>query len=190
MKNNSRQIKSSNKGLVGAILAAIAASVCCVGPLLLLGLGAGGAWVGNLTAMEPFRPYLMGITLVLLGYAFYSIYSKPKAEACEPGSYCANPKSEKINKISLWIVAILVLGLLAVPYLTPLLFASDTKAVVLNTHTREVVLDVPGMTCATCPVTIQKSLARISRELSKQVRVSRTRMLLSGMIQLKCLLKT
>lgn len=161
MSANSEGVKRTNKGLIGAIVAAVAASVCCVGPLVLLGLGIGGAWVGNLTAFEPFRPYLMGIALALLGYAFYSIYSKPKAEACEPGSYCANPKSEKINKISLWIVTILVVGLLAVPYLTPVLFVSDTDAVVLNANTREVVLDVPGMTCAACPVTIQKSLARV-----------------------------
>ncbi|MEE8437022.1 MAG: mercuric transporter MerT family protein, partial [Candidatus Neomarinimicrobiota bacterium] len=114
---------SMNRGMVGAVLAAVAASVCCVGPLLLLGLGIGGAWVGNLTALEPFRPYLMGLTAVLLGYAFYRIYSKPKAEACEPGSYCANPKSDKINKISLWIVTVFVVGLLAFPYLTPVLFA-------------------------------------------------------------------
>lgn len=161
MTEKSKNVKRTNTGLIGAIVAAIVASVCCVGPLVLLGLGIGGAWVGNLIALEPFRPYFMGITLALLGYAYYSIYSKPKAENCESGSYCANPKSDRINKISLWTVTILVLGLLSVPYLTPVLFASNNNEVVLNTHTRELVLDVPGMTCATCPVTIQKSLARI-----------------------------
>jgi len=161
MNTQSKHVKRTNKGLIGAMVAAVAASICCVGPLLLLGFGIGGAWVGNLTAFEPFRPWLMGITLVLLGYAFYNIYSKPKAEDCEPGSYCANPKSDRINKISLWTVSILVLGLLAVPYLTPVLFASEPDEVIVNTHTQEVVLDVPGMTCASCPVTIQKSLARV-----------------------------
>ena len=161
MKNNSGQLLSSKKGLVGATLAALTASVCCVGPLVLLGLGVGGAWIGNLTALEPFRPYLIGITLALLGYAFFGIYSKPKPENCEPGSYCANPKSNRINKISLWTVTILILGLLSVPYLTPILFASDQDTVILNTNFREVVLDVPGMTCAACPVTIQKSLAKV-----------------------------
>jgi len=161
MNTNSEREKKTRRGLTGALVTAVAASVCCVGPLVLLGLGIGGAWVGNLTAFEPFRPYLMGITLVLLGYAFYNIYRKPKAEDCKPGSYCANPKSDKINKISLWTVTILILGLLSVPYLTPVVFAGDRNAVNLNTHSREVVLDVPGMTCATCPVTIQKSLARV-----------------------------
>lgn len=47
----------SGWGLVGAVVSAVGASICCVGPLLLLGLGVGGAWVGNLTAMEEYRPY-------------------------------------------------------------------------------------------------------------------------------------
>ncbi|NOZ74924.1 MAG: hypothetical protein GXO90_06035, partial [FCB group bacterium] len=123
MESNTETKKQVNKGLIGAVLAAVAASVCCVGPLVLLGLGIGGAWVGTLTAFEPFRPYLMALTLAFLGYAFYRIYRKPKAEDCEPGSYCAHPRSDRINKISLWVVTVLILGLLSVPYLTPVIFA-------------------------------------------------------------------
>ncbi|MBI4487071.1 MAG: hypothetical protein HY655_13765, partial [Acidobacteria bacterium] len=33
-------------------LAAILASTCCLGPLVLLMLGFSGAWIGNLTALE------------------------------------------------------------------------------------------------------------------------------------------
>ena len=40
--------------LVAGVLAGIGASVCCVGPLVLLALGIGGAWIGNLTALEPY----------------------------------------------------------------------------------------------------------------------------------------
>ena len=43
--------------LVAGALAAIGASVCCVGPLVLLALGIGGAWIANLTALEPLRPW-------------------------------------------------------------------------------------------------------------------------------------
>lgn len=161
MKKNSGQLLSSKKGLIGAGLVAIAASACCVGPLVLLAFGIGGVWVGNLTAMEPFRPYLIGITIAFLGYAFYSVYRRPKMKDCEPDSYCANPKSDRINKTSLWIVTLLVVGLLAIPYLTPVLLANENNTVEVNTHTREVVLDVLGMTCASCSVTIQKSLARV-----------------------------
>ncbi len=169
MKTESARINASRKGQVGAVLAAIAASICCVGPLVLIGLGISGAWVSNLTALQPFRPYLMVVTIAFLAYAFYSVYRKPKAEDCEPGSLCANPKSEKMNKILLWLVTIIVLGLLAVPHFTSVISADNTTTVVESTDTREVVLDVAGMTCAACPVTIRKSLGNVEGVIEANV---------------------
>ncbi|MEK7375022.1 MAG: mercuric transporter MerT family protein [Thermodesulfobacteriota bacterium] len=68
-------------GLAGAVAAAVGASVCCLGPLLLLALGVGGAWIGNLTAMEKYRPIWTAATLVFLGLAFARVYRKPKGDA-------------------------------------------------------------------------------------------------------------
>ncbi len=56
--------------LVAGVLAAIGASICCVGPLVLLTLGIGGAWVSSLTALEPARPFLVAGTLLFVGLAF------------------------------------------------------------------------------------------------------------------------
>lgn len=36
-------------------LAAILASTCCLGPLVLVALGFSGAWIGNLTVLEPYH---------------------------------------------------------------------------------------------------------------------------------------
>ncbi|KAA3616803.1 MAG: hypothetical protein D8M58_17520 [Calditrichaeota bacterium] len=161
--------KKERRTIAGVIIAALAASVCCVGPLVLLGLGVGGAWVGNLTALEPFRPYLKALTFGVLGYAFYKIY-KPKAEICEPGSYCANPKSDKINKITLWISTVFVLGLLANPYIAEELVSSENaKADRLSEQLadlKQITLDVPGMNCPACPFTVQKSLKRLNGVVS------------------------
>lgn len=160
MTQNQTLKNLSNKGLIGAVLAAAAASVCCVGPLVLLGLGVSGAWIGTLSSFEPFRPYLIILTLILLGYAFYQIYRKPKPVECPSGSHCTHTNSDRINKITLWTVTLLVLGLLSVPYLTPVL-ADNRHPVTANAEVREVVLDVPGMSCASCPVTIRKSLEHV-----------------------------
>lgn len=158
--------------IIGVIVAAIAASVCCVGPLVLLALGIGGAWVGNLTAIEPFRPYLMGLTFIILGYAFYKIYRKPKAEECAPGSYCANPKSDRINKITLWISTVFVILLLSFPYITPLLYADQSNAVEQSGFKEnilmEVTLNVPDMYCPACPFTVQKSLIKLDGVISAE----------------------
>jgi mercuric ion transport protein len=79
-------------------------------------LGASGAWIGNLTAMEIYRPYWMAATLVFLGLAFFRVYRKPKEIACTPGSACSSDEG-RTTKFILWIVTALVLGLLALPYL-------------------------------------------------------------------------
>jgi mercuric ion transport protein len=78
--------------LIAGILSAIGASICCVGPLVLLALGVSGAWIGSLTALEPYRPIFVGLTLLFLGFAFYCLYlARP---ACSPESACANPRAK------------------------------------------------------------------------------------------------
>ena len=52
--------------LFASAMAAIAASLCCVGPLVLVMLGAGGAWVSNLRVLEPWRPLFIGLTVVFI----------------------------------------------------------------------------------------------------------------------------
>lgn len=50
------ELKTSRGALAAGGLAAILASTCCLGPLVLVALGVSGAWIGNLTALEPYRP--------------------------------------------------------------------------------------------------------------------------------------
>lgn len=104
--------------LVASVLAAVGASVCCVGPLVLLTLGIGGAWVANLTALEPLRPWLIALTLLFLGLAFRRLYLQP--QVCEPGTACAEPVVARRQRLIFWIVALALLVLLSVPGLAPL----------------------------------------------------------------------
>lgn len=103
--------------LIAGALATVGASLCCVGPLVLLSLGIGGAWIGSLTALEPYRPIFIGLTLLFLGLAFRRLYLVP--QACTP---CAAPRTKTRQRLTFWIVAIMLLGLLAVPWLAPLLY--------------------------------------------------------------------
>ncbi len=104
----------------GSILGAIAASSCCIVPLVLFSLGIGGAWIGNLTALYPYKPIFVTITLAFLAGGFYMAYRKPKM-ACETGSYCASPASDRVLKVSLWGATLLVIAALAFPYIAPYL---------------------------------------------------------------------
>lgn len=102
----------------GGILGAIGASACCILPLALFSVGVGGAWVGNLTALAPYQPFFIAVTLGFLGYGFYAVYWKPK-QACAVGIACARPLSIRIVKGALWNATILVVAAVAFPYVAP-----------------------------------------------------------------------
>ena len=105
----------------GSVLGATLASSCCIVPLVLITLGASGAWIGNLTALEPYKPLFVGITMVLLGFGFWHVYRKPKV-ACEDGSYCATDTSSRVTKGALWIATALVLLAITINYWAPLFY--------------------------------------------------------------------
>lgn len=108
--------------LLGGLVAGIAASLCCLGPLVLLTLGAGGAWVGKLTALEPWRPYFLAVALLALTVAWWKIYIQPSRQACEPGSVCFRPAVKRSYRAGFWFVAALVALSLSSPYLAPFFY--------------------------------------------------------------------
>ncbi len=101
-------------------LAALVASTCCLGPLVLVTLGASGAWIGNLTALEPFRPLAVAAALVALALAWRRIY-RP-VTACKPGEVCAIPQVRRGYRILFWVVAAMVAVAIAFPYVLPIFY--------------------------------------------------------------------
>ena len=96
-------------------LAAVLASTCCLGPLVLVALGVSGAWIGNLTKLEPYRLYFVGGAVIALFFAWRRIF-RP-VEACEPGQVCAAPQTRRVYKMLFGIVSLLVFIALVFPYL-------------------------------------------------------------------------
>src|SRR5437667_12412 len=105
-KSDAIRMSQAQSGRTGSIalfsggLAAILASTCCLGPLVLVTLGVSGAWIGNLTVLEPYRPILIGAALVALGFAGRRIF-RP-AQACAPGEVCAVSQVRTTYKIIFW----------------------------------------------------------------------------------------
>ncbi|HRY04202.1 MAG: mercury transporter MerT [Hyphomicrobiales bacterium] len=99
---------------VGGILAALGAASCCVIPFALFLAGVSGAWIGNLTALEPYQPAFAGASLTLVGYGAWRLRRKREA-ACASG-YCATPRSDRIAKTGLWAAAVLVAIAVIFPY--------------------------------------------------------------------------
>ena len=113
--------RKGNTAAVGGVVGAVLASSCCIGPLLLVTLGASGAWIGNLTALKTYQPIFVAVTLVFLGFGFWQVYGKSK-QACEGGSTCATPRSRRIVKGALWVATILVAIALTVDMWAPLFY--------------------------------------------------------------------
>ena len=101
-------------------LAAILASTCCLGPLILLSLGISGAWIGNLTLLEPYRPIFIGAALIALFFARRRLFRAPAA--CRPGEVCAIPQVNATYRLLFWIVAALIVVALSFPYVAPLFY--------------------------------------------------------------------
>ena len=98
----------SRATLSGGLLAGLLASACCVGPLALVMVGVSGAWISNLTLLEPYRWIFIGVALVFMTLAWRRIYRPPAAAA-----------------------------------------------------QKTVVLSVPSMNCAACPITVRKALEKV-----------------------------
>jgi mercuric ion transport protein len=105
----------------GSLLSALMSFLpltCCIFPVTFSFLGAGGLALAM--DMMQYRPYFIALTVVFLAAGFYFAYRPEKLE-CAPGRICATPKSRKLQRVSLCVVAILTLALIAFPYLIPYL---------------------------------------------------------------------
>lgn len=102
----------------GGILGALAASSCCVAPLVLFSLGVSGAWIANLTALAPYQPYFIAATLACLGYGYWLVYRRGKV-ACAEGLACARPLPNRIVKSGLVLASLLVAGALGLDLIGP-----------------------------------------------------------------------
>lgn len=108
---------NAKRSLFVGVLAEIGASVCCVGPLVLVLLGIGGAWVGTLVAFEPYRPTFIGVTLVFLGLAYRKLYLVP--QECATDAACASPVVLRRQRLIFGIITAMTLCLLALPLAAP-----------------------------------------------------------------------
>jgi mercuric ion transport protein len=114
-------MQTATKQLWAGALAAIAGSLCCVAPLVLLTLGISGAWISQLTALEPYRPIFIGVTFGFIGLAFRQLYIVPAR--CAPGEACANPQLRRRQRQIFWIVVGGLAALIAFPWYAPLLIS-------------------------------------------------------------------
>ncbi len=104
----------------GGVLGALGASSCCVLPVALFTLGATGPWIGELTSLTPYQPYLLGFSIVAIALGAFELRRRARIE-CAGGS-CAAPRRRLFAKAALSFAAALVMLNLVWPRVLPLLF--------------------------------------------------------------------
>jgi mercuric ion transport protein len=139
---------------VGGVTAAVIASLCCIGPVLVVFLGVGS--IAAFSAFEIYRPYLIGLTVALIGLAFYLTYRKREVK-CEDGT-CKIESASKWAKTGVWTVTILAGLAVGFPYLG---FAPQTSVNKAVDSTAVVTLNISGMDCQACAAGVEGSLANI-----------------------------
>jgi copper ion binding protein len=172
--------------ILASIGAALAASLCCIGPLVavVLGLGVFGA----ASIFESFRPYFLGSTFALLAGAFYLVYRPARAGECAEGA-CSIQSPGRHSKAMLWIATILVLVFALFPYYSGLVWnalarnSSPNAAVQLPPQRPATLtalsLDVSGMTCGGCAAAVESALGGLKGVQKASVSLEQKRAMVS-----------
>ena len=150
-----------NKLAVTSILTAITASLCCITPVLALIAGTSGV-ASTFSWIEPFRPYLIGLTILVLLFAWYQKLKPEKEIDCE----CETDKKPKFiqSKTFLGVVTVFAIVMLALPYYSSMFYPNSEKQIVIvdksNIKTTE--YKISGMTCASCEAHVNHEVNKLN----------------------------
>jgi mercuric ion transport protein len=103
--------------LAAGLATAFGAAACCVAPLALVTLGAGGAWLASVRALEPLQPLFIAATLAFFGIAFHRLHVAPRR--CAPTDACAADAVLKRQRATFWVVVAAAAAMVAFPLYAP-----------------------------------------------------------------------
>ncbi|WP_312350864.1 mercuric transport protein MerTP [Sphingobacterium multivorum] len=159
-----------NRKLLGSgLLLALASSLCCIVPLFAL-FGAAGSMVSIFSWIAPLRPYLLVLTAIVLGIAFYLAYRPAKKDECG----CTDKKTGMQSKRFLWVIALLSIGLSTFPYYADYFYQkTPVQPAVKTGQISQTVIKIKGMSCAACEGHVnhtlqqQKGVQQVSTSYAK-----------------------
>lgn len=163
--NTEKNIAKGKSGkLVGAgVLSAVSASLCCITPVLALVSGASGV-ASTFSWMEPARPYLIGITILILVIAWYQKLKPRTAEEIE----CSCEEDEKLSfwqtKKFLGMVTVFAALMLTFPNYAHIFYPSnDNKEIIIvnASDIQTVIFDIKGMTCNGCASHVENDVNKL-----------------------------
>jgi copper chaperone CopZ len=155
-----KSLNPSSHWAKAGVLAAVAASLCCIAPVLTLLAGIGGL-ASTFSWLEPARPFLIGASVVTLGLAWFQQLKPKQSETdcgCEPAK-----TSFWQSKSFLGIVTVFAGLMLAFPYYAQVFYpTAEKRAEIINpTLVHTLTLDIEGMTCAGCEGHVKTAVSKL-----------------------------
>ena len=144
--------KQTNKTWIAGILLAISASLCCITPVLALISGVSGI-AATFSWLEPARSFLIGITISVLGFAWFQKLKPGKRAdvlcACDEDRQPSLIKS----KTFLGVITISTLLLTTFPNYAHIFYPKNKDADVSKVERANLInveFKIEGMTCQAC----------------------------------------
>jgi copper chaperone CopZ len=158
----------NNKTFIAGLLTATAASLCCITPVLAF-LGGASGLASSFSWIEPFRPYLIGLTVSLFALAWYQKLKPQKQVNCNCET--DNKKSFLHSTTFLGIVTVVAGLLIAFPYYAAA-FYPKTKpaqvAVIDKSDIKQAEFKIKGMTCEGCTEHVNSEIAKVKGIINYQ----------------------
>lgn len=161
-------MSSVNKIIGVGLLSAITASLCCITPVLALLAGASGM-ASTFSWIEPFRPYLLVMTFIVLGFAWYQKLNPSKAIDCE----CETDENKKFiqTKSFLGIITVFAIIMMAFPYYSGIFYTNVDKQIIVvdKSDIKTTEFKISGMTCASCEVHVNHKVKKLNGIINSKV---------------------
>ncbi len=160
-------LKSSGSLMGTTVVSAIAASLCCVVPVIAV-LAGSGSMASNFSWMEPARPYLIGLSIAVLSFAWYLKLKPVKSNDMDCNCETKKPSFLQ-SKTFLAIVTVFAILMMAFPLYAGI-FNPNPKvqslAIINADNKKQVKFTIQGMTCAGCEVEINNELSKVNGVLA------------------------
>lgn len=158
-----------NKKLIGAsLISAFTASLCCITPVLAVISGTSGV-ASTFSWTEPFRPYLIGLTVLVLGYAWYQKLWPRKEKDCE----CVEDDNPKFmqSKTFLGVITVFTFIMLAFPFYSAFFYPNIEKEIttINKSNIKTIEFKINGMTCSSCENHIDHEINKLSGIVNSKV---------------------
>lgn len=153
--------KTSKKAAYTGLIAAVAASSCCIPPVIALIAGVGGS-ASALSWMEPFRPYLIGLAIVAIGYAWYNYFKLKTLDDCD----CEIDEKPKWFQTKGFLIGITLFAVISIsfPYYSHVFYPDNKKEfVVINeSDIKSIEFKINGMTCESCEEQVNHEVNKLN----------------------------